>query len=356
MGPKQQRQDHLRLVDAILVAGLPQETAGFPGAADALPGGVDAFEEILLDGIPGDMAEECRGVAFTLGRAHALAAVHAARQPAQLGVGAAQHRIVQAGVDADAVGALGLLLFVPGREQRWAPVKPFRPPGLEALANLLGKAIGIGGGLEDLGSELPHSRVMTVAAGGVGGEARDDDVGLKAADDANHVAQDALPPPFCERLLGRFAVAEVDGAREELLAAVEASGCQQFLRANDAQVFRLLGPDQVLAALAARGREVGRAQTPSAGKVGDHCFAFVVGVRSEHEEAAESVETIEGLFQLGRSGNDTLLRGHGQGESHSEDRQQRETEMQGGKPMYGGQVLLAYHLCSHPIFLLTIVS
>ena len=59
-------------------------------------------------------------------------------------------------------------------------------------------------------------------------------------------------PPFLKCLLRRFGETEINGAREKLLGAVDSTGGQQLLGAQDAQLIALFGPDQILPTLAPR--------------------------------------------------------------------------------------------------------
>ena len=74
--------------------------------------------------------------------------------------------------------------------------------------------------------------MLAVAVARRAGESQHDHVGLEAADHPHHVAQDFVVAPFLEGLLRRFGEAEIDGAREELLRAVDAPGGEQLLRAD----------------------------------------------------------------------------------------------------------------------------
>src|SRR5262249_56830756 len=88
-------------------------------------------------------------------------------------------------------------------------------------------------------------------------EAGDDDVGLEAADRPDHVGERLVVAPERERLVGALGVAEVAHAAEALLGAVEAARRPELLGANDVEELALLAADEVLAAAAARPRQVG---------------------------------------------------------------------------------------------------
>ena len=101
---------------------------------------------------------------------------------------------------------------------------------------------------------------------------------------------------------------EIDGAREELLRAVDLARRQQLLRANDAELRALFGTDQVLPAFTARQRKVRRAHVPSAREVGEHRGALVVGVRGDVQYRAQFIQLVQRFFEFGRAGEGALCR------------------------------------------------
>ncbi len=102
----------------------------------------------------------------------------------------------------------------------------------------------------------------------------------------HEVTENLLVPPLLERLLLAERIAEVDGAREVLLGAIEAVRGQQFFRAQDAQGIENLGADLVLAAVAARrGHERDpRANVPRVER--QRRVVLVVGVRGHVDDGA----------------------------------------------------------------------
>src|SRR5262249_59764328 len=99
-----------------------------------------------------------------------------------------------------------------------------------------------------------------------------------------------LARPDRERLRGALREAEVDGAGEELPAAVEAAGGEELLGADHAQLLEELGADHVLAAVAPGEREIGRAVAAAAGEVGDELGVLVVGGRGHVQDAPQLAE------------------------------------------------------------------
>ena len=79
------------------------------------------------------------------------------------------------------------------------------------------------------------------AAGDVGVEAGDDDVGSEGADDADDVGRDFVLVPDSEGFVGAFGEAEVEGAGEELLCGIEVSCGEEFVGADESEFLAELG-------------------------------------------------------------------------------------------------------------------
>ena len=114
--------------------------------------------------------------------------------------------------------------------------------------------------------------------------------GRKLADDRHHVGQHGVLAPDPQRLVGALRETEVARAGEELLRAVDPARRQQLLRPDEAQRRPLLGADQVLPAVAARDRQIGRAHERAVGQVGEQRRVLVVGVGRDVEDAAGDAE------------------------------------------------------------------
>ena len=99
------------------------------------------------------------------------------------------------------------------------------------------------------------------------------------ADQADEIAGDLVAAPFLERLVEAERKAEVDGAREVLLGAVEAVQRRQFLGPQDAERFEDFRADFVLAAVAARRRRQGRPIAQAPIQLHEQSVVLVVGVR-----------------------------------------------------------------------------
>ena len=270
-------------------------------ARNAIPGNIDAVENIFGCYWAGLRDQEVLRRSLALGRAHALAAMHAARHAGDFGIRVAQHRIIVARIDADAIGHLLNFFALLLSESPRIPHQALGLPGLHPL-QLLWKSLGIGSHGERLPAQNRGRLVLAVAIARSAAEAQDDDVGTEAPDHPDHIAQNFFAAPFLETFLGRFGESEIDGAGEELFRAVDTPGREQLLGANDAELVALFGADEVLTALAAGQREIAGAHFSTTRQIGEQRGVFVIGMRGNHEHAADDVEAIERKTRLGRSG------------------------------------------------------
>ncbi len=229
--------------------------------------------------------------------------MHAAAASGDLRVAQAQQRIVAAHVHAEPVGValsdVGQVLLPPGAA---VEEEAARLPHLKPLFQLLRKGLGITGQIEGLLGEDGAGLMMAVARAAVRREAGDDHIGPERADHAHHIAQHLLLAPFLEALGGVLAVAEVHRAREELLAAIDPPRLHQLLRADDAERIAQLGADQVLSAVATREAEVAGAHLFAVGQPGDQLGVLVIGVGHDVEHAAQHVELLHAVQDLGGVG------------------------------------------------------
>ncbi len=133
------------------------------------------------------------------------------------------------------------------------------------------------------------------------GEAEDDDIGLVAADDPDHIREDLVVAPFFEGFLRGFGEPEIDGAGEELLGSIDAAGGQEFLGADHAEEVALLRPNQVLAAFAACSGEISRLQFAAPRPIRQGGGVFIIWMSRDHQHAAEYVEAAEREFDFRRT-------------------------------------------------------
>ena len=343
-----QRGNRLLGMRRLVVAnGLVQNRLDRGAAGQAIPRRVDAVEQVLGRGRAADDGEVGAARAGTPHGAGALAVVHAAAEHRQFFVGVAQDRVERAGIGLPDRRSPVRAPAEPIPRRRGAgcaPPRPPRPPAAAASATaeaaetrglhqplglphlhvlqLLGKHLRIGRRGEGFLAEDGRRLVLPVSVARRAAEAEQDHVRPVAADHPHHVRQNAVVSPFLQRLVGGARESEIDGAREELLGAVDLPRGQQFLRADDAELRALFGADQVLAAFAARQRKVRRAHVPAAREVGEHGGALVVGVCRDVQHRTQFVQLVQRLFDFGRAGKAALCRkGSQRREQHSTQNQ-----------------------------------
>src|SRR6185437_2953331 len=166
----------------------------------------------------------------------------------------------------------------------------------QGFAEHVGISAGIGGERDRLRRPQAGGLVMAVAAVHAA-EIVDNDVGAKAADDADHVFENGVAPDFL-RFFGGFGKTEVTRAREIEFHAIAAGGGEQFLRADQAELRSLFGAEIILAAFAARHRKQGHVGVQPAGKIGEHWAGFIVGMRGNVKDAggdARAVDSFDGF-------------------------------------------------------------
>ena len=196
--------------------------------------------------------------------AEALALVHRARFAADLGVRLPEQRVVDVvAVDRDEMSRRRRLVALEHAVVRRLVDLP-RLPGAQPCLDLIGIPRRIARGAERFGADA-RGRLMMLAAAGAVGPHRDHHVGPREPDQPHVVADDLVLAPLLERLVDAERVAEVHGAREELLGAVEPVRGQQLLGAQHAERLEDLGADLVLSAVAARGRRQHDAQSLARG-------------------------------------------------------------------------------------------
>src|SRR5439155_11578102 len=93
--------------------------------------------------------------------------------------------------------------------------------------------------------------------------------------------------------------AEIDRPREELPSAVESPRREQFLRADDAELFAELRPQDILPAVAARDGEIRRSIPVAAREVRDELRVLIVLMRRDVEHAAHFAEAFQVLKDRG---------------------------------------------------------
>src|SRR5262249_34706017 len=140
--------------------------------------------------------------------------------------------------------------------RRVAQVQLLGLPGEKAFFDLLGKAVGIGGGAKSLACQHARSFVVAVAIAGRAAEAAGQHIRTEDAYSTHQVSEgDVMPVPLIESLFGGLGIAEIHHAAEALLYAVIFVGLQQLKGPQDAQLVRTLGAKLILTSLATSDRE-----------------------------------------------------------------------------------------------------
>ena len=108
-------------------------------------------------------------------------------------------------------------------------------------------------------------------------------------------------PHFSKRLFLAERVAEIHGAREVLLRAIEAMRREQFLGAENAERVEELGADLVLPAVAARRRHERHARAEMPRVERQRGVVLVVGMRGQVCDRADRRQLAQGERQRGRA-------------------------------------------------------
>ena len=135
--------------------------------------------------------------------------------------------------------------------------------------------------------------MVSMRAARNGRKAGDEHVWPKLTDDPNHVAQNLVPTPNPQGLPVILGKAEINGPRKELSAAINASGGEQFLRANHSDLMAEFRAEHILTAITARQRKVGGAVVSPPGEIGDQFSIFIVGMRRNVEHATHFAEAVQ---------------------------------------------------------------
>ena len=140
---------------------------------------------------------------------------------------------------------------------------------------------------------------MAVSVPGLRREARHDHIRTEGANYTDDVSQDCLPIPDTQRFLVILRKPEVFRAREVLPSPIQTPRGEQFLGASYAQLLAELGTEQVLAAVAARERQIGHPVSTTARQVGDDPRVLVVRMRRDVQHAAHRGEAAQLLQDVG---------------------------------------------------------
>ena len=229
----------------------------------------------------------------------ALALVHAPREAPELRVGGAEQGVVAAQVHRRHArirrrpAAESRRAGAPAERKSDPVIELLRLPGSKPLGDLLRETIRIGGGMPSL-VRKHRRRLVMLAAAATSWRQGGHDIGTDGADHPHEVAEDLLPAPPLEGLLDAEGVAEVDGAGEVLLGAVQPVGGVQLLGPQHRQGVEQLGADFVLPSVAARRREQHGAVALPPGQLRQQRVVLVVGMGHDRHEGAGAVELAQG--------------------------------------------------------------
>ncbi len=172
-------------------------------------------------------------------------------------------------------------------------------PGPQSLLELPGEPRRVRGGAERLAREPPHRLVVLPPALALEGQG-EDHVGAEGADDAHDVPERLLATPLREGLLHAEREPELVGPPEVLLGPVVAVDRHQLPGPKDTEGVEQLGPDRVLAALAAgHGEECGP-DAQAAREPHENAVHLVVGVGGHVEDAAGDADLAQGEGEAAR--------------------------------------------------------
>ncbi len=231
--------------------------------------------------------------AAPLNLSHPLRLVLAAPLHRDFEVGAAEQRLPVARLDRE-----HRPLHRAGAEATLDVELP-RLPGPQPLGDLLGELRGVAGVAVGERRNLTGHLVLAVAVGRRPAEARDQDERPEHSDVTDHVGEHVLLAPLLIRFGHRLREAEVVGSREQLAGAVERAGLQQFLRTDDAERVEQIRADDVLAALAARQRQISDPRVIVTRQRRDERRILVVGMGSRLDDARRGLQGLELLHQPG---------------------------------------------------------
>ena len=123
-------------------------------------------------------------------------------------------------------------------------------------------------------------------------EYREYHVRPECADDSYDVSEQTVLRPVAERLGCSFGKTEIVRPREILVRAIDPPRRQQLLGANHAELFAELVADEILAAVAARQREISCLRSAAARHPGDEIGVFVIRMRRDDKQTVFRVDSV----------------------------------------------------------------
>ena len=176
-----------------------------------------------------------------------------------------------------------------------------RLPGAQSFLDLLGKHGRIARCFESFLRHLAGNLVIAVAVRAASDENGSDDERASHANDAHSIGEGLIVPPLLERLFFCLGKAVVAHSRKELLHSVVTIRREQFFRAHQPKRVKVVRRHDVGATFATIERQQSNAHALPARFIGQHSAVFVVGMRSDHQEACARVEFQKALPECRRS-------------------------------------------------------
>jgi hypothetical protein len=168
-----------------------------------------------------------------------------------------------------------------------------RLPSLQALDQLLGKALRVASGSERLTCHDPRRLMVTVTVAGCPAEHRNHDLGPESPDHLHNVCQERLAGPERQRLGRGLGVPEVERTREILPPTIQGPRCLELPGTDDSETLEELRTDEILPPVAPREGEVRRLRTLTQGHLGQEPRILVVRVGTDHEHTLHPLEPPE---------------------------------------------------------------
>ena len=164
-----------------------------------------------------------------------------------------------------------------------------------------GKTHRIDRGVECLARHQPRKLMMAVSVGARAAPDRVDHLRPERANHGDDVAEHRVTGPVLGRFLGVLGKPKVKCACEILTATVNAPRGEEFFGANRAEWFAEFVADKVLAAIAAREREIRRLDLPPAREPRNGLGVFIVRMRANDEHARRGRESAHQLVEFRRA-------------------------------------------------------
>ena len=128
----------------------------------------------------------------------------------------------------------------------------------------------------------------------------DHHVRAEHANHPHHIFKNLFAPDFFG-FFRRLREAKIFRTREIQFHAVAARGGQQFLGANQSQLWRLFRPKVILPALASCQGKQSHVCVESSGQIGQHCARLIVWMRRHVKDSRGNARTLDRFHRLRQS-------------------------------------------------------